>query len=312
MATKQYSVVVPIYNEAENISLLHQEIVTALNTLGGSYEIIFVDDGSSDATPEIIAQLRPVRYMRLARNYGQTAALDAGFKAASGEIVITLDGDGQNPPAEIPKLLTELRRGSYDVVSGWRYRRKDVFMKRFVSRTAHVMRSWLIHDGIHDSGCSLKAYQRSALMGLDLYGENHRFIPAILKVQGYRIGEVKVEHRPRTHGVSKYNWKRGVKGMVDMIGLWFWRKYASRPLHVFGGGGLFFGSLGFAMLMVMFVLRFFNLISLSEKIWPLIAVFLMLVGVQLFVAGIMADIAVKNYFAANHRTYYRIKTIREQ
>lgn len=307
----KYSIVVPFYNEEDNIQTLHKEITSTMDALDETFEVIFVNDGSTDKTHTNIQKLQHIKYVELARNYGQTAALDAGFKASQGEYIITMDGDNQNPPNEIPKLIQKIHEG-YDVVSGWRVHRKDPFLKHLASRCANILRGLLIKDGIHDSGCSLKIYKKEALQQIDLYGENHRFIPAILKMQGCKIGEVQVEHHPRLHGESKYNWKRGIKGIVDMINIWFWRKYSSRPLHIFGGCGLILSCTGGMLLFWLFYLRCFNLIKLANSILPLIAIFFMLAGIQLFVSGIIADLLVKNYFSTTKKTYYKIKNIREQ
>ena len=302
------SVVVPLYNEEGNAAELHRRIKNACDSLGKSYEIIFVDDGSRDKTVENCRELSPLKLIQFRRNFGQTAAFDAGIKEAQGEIVITMDGDLQNDPADIRLLLEEMNKG-YDVVSGWRWQRKDTLGKKFFSRGANLLRKVLIHDNIHDSGCSLKAYRRECFADVDLFGEMHRFIPAVLELQGYKVGEVKVSHHPRVHGVTKYNWRRAVKGFVDMVSVWFWRKYASRPLHLFGGTGIAFSLVGFLILIWMAAEKIFLDTSLSERIWPLIGVFLILVGIQLFISGLLADILIKNYFKSRGRMNYSIKEV---
>jgi glycosyltransferase involved in cell wall biosynthesis len=304
------SVVVPVYNEEGNVRELHEKIVESCRKIGKSFEVVFVDDGSSDKTNEICRTLSPLKLIVQRRNFGQTAAFDAGFKNAKGEIVITMDGDLQNDPADIPKLLEKLDEG-YDVVSGWRVKRKDTFMKKFFSRTANVLRKILIDDGIHDSGCSLKAYRSECFEGLDLFGEMHRFIPATLKIQGFKVTEIPVSHHPRTRGVTKYNWKRGIKGFVDMVSVWFWKKYANRPLHLFGGGGFAVFMLGTLLGAGVVVARVVYGIQMANRIWPLISVFLVLMGVQLFVFGLLADISVKSYYKTQRRMNYRIKEIIE-
>lgn len=304
------SVVVPLYNEEGNVRELHQKIAEALGSLGKPFEIIFIDDGSEDKTNEICRDLSPLKLIVQRKNFGQTAAFDAGIKNSKGDIIITMDGDLQNDPADIGKLLEKMGEG-HDVVSGWRKSRKDTFMKKFFSRTANVLRKILINDGIQDSGCSLKAYRRECFDDVDLFGEMHRFIPALLKIQGFRIAEVSVSHHPRRHGVTKYNWRRGVKGFVDMISIWFWKKYANRPLHLFGAGGLTVFALGMILGLALVVARIFYAVSLSDKIWPLIALFMVLMGIQLFVFGLLADIAVKNYYKAQGRMNYKIKEIVE-
>ena len=238
------SIVVPVYNEEGYVAKLHQEIQQMCRTAGYEYEIIFVNDGSLDRTDKICRTLKPLKYIQFRRNFGQTAAMDAGIKAATKEFIVTLDGDGQNDPADIPRLLEYLIQKDYDVVSGWRKNRKDTFMKRFVSRGANALRYLLVHDGIHDSGCSLKVYRRECFKGVNLYGEQHRFIPAILQIKGFRVGEMVVNHRARTSGKTKYNWHRTIKGLVDMVSVWFWNKYASRPLHILGALGILFCLLG--------------------------------------------------------------------
>ena len=228
------SVVVPFYNEEGNIAELHREIVDTCEESGYDYEIIFVNDGSTDRTDEICRSLAPLKYIQFRRNFGQTAAMDAGIKAATKNLIVTMDGDRQNDPRDIPHMAEYLLKENLDVVSGWRRNRKDTLMKRFISRGANALRYMLIHDGIHDSGCSLKVYRKECFKGVNLYGEQHRFIPAILEIKGFKVGEIVVNHRARMSGKTKYNWKRTVKGFVDMISVWFWHKYASRPLHLLG------------------------------------------------------------------------------
>ncbi|MFA6160273.1 MAG: glycosyltransferase family 2 protein, partial [Parcubacteria group bacterium] len=257
---KKISVVVPLYNEEGNVRELHRKIKEACEALTptlsqrekgiSGYEIIFIDDGSRDKTVENCEGLTPLKLIKFRRNFGQTAAFDAGVKNSLGDIIVMMDGDLQNDPADIPLLLAEIEKG-YDIVSGWRWQRKDSISKKIFSRTANLLRKILIHDKIHDSGCSLKAYRRECFKDVDLFGEMHRFIPALLELQGYRVSEVKVSHHPRTSGVTKYNWKRGVKGFVDMVSIWFWGKYANRPLHLFGGSGIFLSCIGFLILIWM-------------------------------------------------------------
>lgn len=305
------SVVVPLYNEEGNVRELHRKILEACQKLGKTFEIIFVDDGSKDATVAECEGLSPLKLIKFRKNFGQTAAFDAGIKNAQGEIVITMDGDLQNDPADMKLLLEKMEEG-FDVVSGWRHKRKDSLSKKIFSRTANLLRKILIQDNIHDSGCSLKAYRRSCFEDLDLFGEMHRFMPALLELQGYKVGEVKVNHFPRVHGVTKYNWKRGVKGFVDMISIWFLRKYANRPLHLFGGSGIVLSFVGGVILLWMAIEKIFLGASLSEKIWPLVGIFFVLVGVQLFVFGLLADIVLKNYYKSQGRMNYNIKEIIER
>ncbi|MGK2848835.1 MAG: glycosyltransferase family 2 protein [Minisyncoccota bacterium] len=305
------SVIVPLYNEAGNVIELHRKIHTAMQKIGKSFEIIFIDDGSTDTTFEETRNLSPLTLIVFRKNFGQTAAFDAGIKQAQGNIIITLDGDLQNDPADIPLLLAKMDEG-YDIVSGWRYKRQDPLSKKIPSRIANILRKMLIHDNIHDSGCSLKAYKRECFRDVDLFGEMHRFIPAILQLDGYRVGEVKVSHHPRVHGVTKYNWKRGFKGLVDMISIWFWRKYSYRPLHLFGASGILLSSIGGLILLWMIVEKFYFNASLADRIWPLIGIFFLLVGMQLFVSGLLADIAVRSYYQVHQRMNYTIRETRKQ
>lgn len=297
------SVVVPLLNEEDNVVKLHKEIVEVLSKTDWKFEIIFVNDGSSDRTLENCLELKPLKIINFRKNFGQTACLDAGIKEARGEIIVTMDGDLQNDPKDIPALIKKLKKEKLDVVSGWRKNRKDPFGKRWISRGAEVLRKFLINDGIHDSGCTLKAYRRECFAKINLMGEIHRFIPATLAISGYKIGELEVNHRPRIHGQTKYNYKRTVKGFLDMLGVWFWMKYAGRPLHLFGGMGFICFSLGGLGLVGLFIARLFFDFPLSNKIWPIIAIFLILVGLQLFISGLMADVLIKSYYKDKHMNY---------
>jgi len=304
----ELSVVVPVMNEEGNVAELHREIVDVCVAHNYTYEVIFVDDGSSDQTIDIIKTLSPVKLIELRRNFGQTAAMDAGIKAAQYEFVVTMDGDRQNDPADIPAMLDFAIKQKLDVVSGWRKNRKDTFMKRFVSRGANRLRKLLINDGIHDSGCSLKVYRRDCFKGISLYGEMHRFIPAILKIKGFKVGEVVVHHRARTAGVTKYNWRRTLKGLIDMISVWFWNKYSVRPLHLLGGIGISAMLLG--MLSGAYtVFEYFMGQSMSDSAWPMVTMFLFLGGLQLFISGLLADILIKNYFETTKDHSYSIAKV---
>ena len=312
MSEKQpyLSVVIPVYNEAESISKLHREIVSVCNEQGYSYEIIIVDDGSSDQTGRVVKEFIPVTYIRLRRNFGQTAALDCGIKQAKGELIVTMDGDGQNDPADIPKLANYLQEKDLDVVSGWRKDRKDNFIKKLSSRMANFMRGIIIKDGLNDSGCSLKVYRRDCFKGINLYGEMHRFIPAVLKIKGYRIGEMVVSHRFRTAGKTKYGWKRGLKGIIDMISVWFWHKFAVRPLHLLGGLGIVSLLLG-TLVGVVGIGFYLTGIQLFRFFLPVLTSFLMITGVQLFIFGLIADMLSKHYFATSPDTPYSVREIYE-
>ena len=308
-STTTLSVVVPIFNEEENLTTLHKEVVEALSGLPDNYqwEILLVDDGSTDRSVDIAKTLTPVTLIQLRKNFGQTAAFDAGFKAATGEIFVTMDGDLQNDPADIPRLLEKLNEG-YDVVSGWRKNRQDAISKRITSRTANLLRKVFFADTIHDSGCALKAYRRECFLHLDLYGEMHRFIPALLYQQGFAVTEIVVNHRQRIHGKSKYgNLKRGTKSLIDMIAVSFWGRYNARPLHIFGSLGLGLTFVGLSIFGLLFILRLFFDVSLADRIWPIIGMLSILSGIQLFTIGIMTDLQSKIYFRSHGRMNYSVK-----
>lgn len=303
-----YSIIVPIHNEAGTIVELHKRLVQVMKELGENFELIFVNDGSTDDTAKLLKTLQPLTTITFRKNFGQTAALDAGIKQAKGDLVITLDGDLQNPPEEIPKLIRYLQDQSLDVVSGWRKDRKDSVMKKIVSRGAHWLRSLFLNDGIHDSGCTLKVYRRSCFQDVDLHGESHRFIPAILKLYGFSVGEVPVDHQPRVAGKTNYSNNRILKGFVDIIGLWFWRNYSHRPLHLFGGLGVGLVVLGGLLLLGLAIMRLVWAYPLSTSIWPLVAVLSIVAGLQLFITGLVAEVLTKTYYREG-RTPYTIKSV---
>ena len=307
----ELSIVVPVFNEEENVANLHQEIKTVCEENKYTYEIIFIDDGSKDKTRDVIRSLSPVKLISLRRNFGQTAAMDAGLQQAKYGYIVTMDGDGQNDPTDIPRLIKHLEDNNLDVVSGWRKSRKDPFMKRFISRGANFLRTILVHDGIHDSGCSLKIYKNECFNNLALYGEMHRFIPALLKIRGFKIGEIEVNHRPRTAGITKYNWRRTVKGLIDMISVWFWNKFAVRPLHLMGGAGLFFIFMSFVSGIVT-LFQFLRGQNMSDTAYPLLTMFLFFSGLQLFVFGLIADILLKSYFETTKNQSYSVKEVFEK
>lgn len=308
---KRISIIVPVFNEEGNVKKLHEEIKEVCQKQNYEYEIIFIDDGSSDYTVEIAKKLKPLKLICMRRNFGQTAAMDAGIKAAKYDYIVTMDGDRQNDPKDIPNMINYLEENNLDVVSGWRKNRKDTVMKKFTSRGANFLRGIIVKDNIHDSGCSLKVYRRECFKGVNLYGEMHRFIPALLKIKGFSVGEVVVNHRPRTEGTTKYNWKRTFKGFVDMISVWFWNKYSTRPLHMMGSIGLLnlmMGLICSIWSVVLFCLGY----KMSTNIMPpLLTIFFVIIGLLFFIFGLMSDILVKTYYGVKIDSPYNIKEITE-
>lgn len=305
------SVVIPVYNEEGNILGLYQQLITVLQSGGFSFEIIFVDDGSTDGTLDILKKITMVKIISFRKNFGQTAALDAGIKMALGKYIITMDGDGQNDPIDIPRLLEKLERENLDVVSGWRRNRHDSWTKKISSHLMAKMRRIFINDGVHDSGCTLKIYRRECFNNVDLVGEMHRFIPALLKIKGFKIGELEVTHHHRRSGHSKYNWKRGVKGNLDMFSVWFWKKYANRPLHLFGGIGLIFLFVSIFSGLWAIYGKFFREVDLSDTALTMLSIFGFMIGLQFFVFGLLADMISKTYFSSTRDKVYDIKEIIE-
>ncbi len=295
----EISIVIPAYNEEENVELLYKKTKRVLENLGKEYEIVYIDDGSTDRTFNILKEInkkdKKVRVIKFKKNYGQTAAMDAGFKNSLGEIIIALDADLQNDPEDIPNLLKKMDEG-YDVVSGWRYKRKDSFSKKIISSLSNLFRRIITKEEIHDSGCTLKAYKRRCFNDIDLSGEMHRFIPLLLKWKGYKIGEIKVEHHERERGKTKYGISRLLKGFLDLLIIKFWMQYSRRPIHLFGGLGLLSFITGFMIGVYLTIMRIFYNVALSNRPLLLLSILLVILGVQLIVFGVLADIMVRVYY----------------
>lgn len=298
---KELSIVIPAYNEQKNVSLLYNKLKEVLTSMKKSYEIIFVDDGSTDSTFLELENIQKkdlnVIVIKFRGNFGQTFALDAGFKAARGKVIISMDADLQNDPADIPILLTKMKEG-YDVVSGWRRNRKDPLLKRIISKGAYLLRKILFKDEIHDSGCTLKAFKRECFDDLDLFGEMHRFIPAMLSWQGFKVAEVVVGHHKRKYGKTKYTIKRVIKGFLDMIVVKFWMGYSSRPIYLFGGFGLLMVIVGFVIGLYLSIQKIlaYDSYTLSNRPLLLLSILLIIMGVQFVVSGLLADIVIKTYY----------------
>lgn len=286
------SVVVPVHNEERSIALLYDELRSALEPLHTEWEAIYVDDGSTDGSFAALTRLHAatpnVRVVRLRRNFGKAAALAAGFAQARGDVVVTIDGDLQDDPQEIPKLLAKLDEG-FDVVSGWKTRRRDSWPKVALSRGFNAMTGWMTGVHLHDVNCGLKAYRAEVVRSLRIYGELHRFIPVLAHHRGYRIAELPVNHRPREHGRSRYGLERYVRGFLDLLGVSFMGRYRHRPLHLFGGLGLGLGALGTLILAYLTVDKFLGH-AIGKRPLLLLGVLLVVVGIQLFSLGLISEL----------------------
>jgi len=304
------SIVVPIYNEEESLPFLVDQLLEVLKSMEETFELVLVNDGSSDKSSEVIRKLSfdvpEIVGVLLRKNYGQTAAMAAGFDISSGEIVVTLDGDLQNDPADIPLLVTKIRDG-FDLVSGWRYRRQDAAISRKLpSKIANRLIGKVTGVRLNDYGCSLKAYRKEVLADMRLYGELHRFLPVLANIEGARITEVKVNHRARQFGSSKYGIDRTFRVLMDLLTVWFMNRFLTRPMYVFGFGGILaiIGS---------FITSFYLLVVklLGEDIGnrPLLifALLLAVTGVQLFGFGLLGELQIRTYHESQNRPIYRIR-----
>ncbi len=311
----ELSIVLPIYNEAENITRLYSELVPVLEATGCPFEIIAVDDGSRD---DSFAQLKALcsnddrlRAIRFRRNFGQTAAFAAGFDRAQGDVVITMDADLQNDPADIPKLLAKIDDG-YDVVSGWRQERwKEGMLTFFTRRIPSATANWLISrvTGVylHDYGCALKAYRREVISEVRLYGDLHRFIPAIASYFGVRIAEVPVNYRPRQFGQSKYGIGRTIRVLLDLLTVRFLLSYSTRPIHIFGLLGLLSIMLGVGIGIYLTAIKFLYGAALAERPLLLFAILLVMVGVQLVTMGLLGEMVVRTYYESQDKHIYAVR-----
>lgn len=307
------SIVVPVYNEAESLPTLHAEIHAAMDALEGvAYEVIFVDDGSSDDSPGVLANLHAqdpdrVQVIRFRRNFGQTAAMAAGFDAARGDVVIPMDADLQNDPADIPKLLAALGEGN-DVASGWRADRKDPFLSRKLpSMLANGLISWMTGVHLHDYGCTLKAYRKAVAEDLRLYGEMHRFLPALASWTGAHVTEVKVNHRARQHGQSKYGIGRTTRVILDLLTVRFLMAYSTRPMQVFGRWGFYCLAISALTGVLAVVLKFAVGQNMTGNPWMYLCLFFGLGGLQLIGLGLLGEINVRTYYESQAKSIYTIR-----
>ena len=306
------SLVVPVYNEEENLRLLFDSIREALDPLPRTWEVVFVDDGSHDDSLGVLNELaeqdtQHVRVVSFRRNFGQTAAIVAGLDYARGEIIVLLDADLQNDPADIPMMLRKLDEG-YDLVSGWRKMRKDTYLTRTLpSNLANWLISRVTRVPLHDYGCTLKAYRRDVLEGFRLYGEMHRFIPVFANSVGARITEVQVNHRPRKYGKTKYGLERTVKVILDLFTVKYLVSYSSKPIYLFGGTGLALISGSGVMLLYLFIRRMISTISVLGSPLFQLAVMLFIMGFQSFLMGLIAEMLVRTYYESQRKPTYRIR-----
>lgn len=305
------SLVVPVYNEEDNIIPLYERVVEALEPLGLSFELILVDDGSSDRSLDRLRELvdrdARVLVLELRRNFGQTAAMAAGIDEARGEFVVTLDADLQNDPNDIPRMLERAREG-FDIVSGWRRDRKDDFVSRTLpSKLANGLISRITGTRLHDYGCTLKVYRREALKGLNLYGEMHRFLPALVARHGAKIDELAVTHHPRLHGVSKYGIGRTFKVLLDLVTVKFLTSYSTKPIYVFGGFGLLLLGMGFAAAAVMIYAKLVHGVSMILTPLPGLSAMLVILGVQSTLLGLLAELVIRTYHESQNKKIYTVR-----
>ncbi len=307
------SVVIPILNEEDNINILYKELKRALE--GIEYEIIFIDDGSIDRSFTILLELKKtdnrIKVIKFRRNFGQTAALSAGFDHAKGDIIVTMDGDLQNDPMDIPKLIQKIDKG-YDIVCGWRKRRKDPFLKRRLpSILANRLISLVTKVKLHDYGCTLKAFKKDIVKNIKLYGEMHRFIPAIVSWMGVKITEVEVNHRARKYGRSKYGLSRTVRVILDLITVKFLLSYSTRPIQFFGLIGFLFSIIGIGIWIYLSFIRFILLVPIGGRPMLFFSLLLTFMGIQFITIGLLAEIQIRNYHESLNKPIYAIERIIE-
>jgi glycosyltransferase involved in cell wall biosynthesis len=312
----ELSVVIPVRNEAPNVRRLHQELTDVLRAWGRSYEIVFVEDGSTDETFERLAEIHRrdarVRVLRFRRNFGQTAGFAAGFAHARGRYIVTADGDLQNDPSDIPPMVEELERGGYDIVCGWRKERKDPFFSRRVPSTiANKIISWATGVHLHDYGCSLKVFRSEVVKPMRLYGEMHRFLPAIASEMGVRIAERAVNHRRREHGTSKYGISRTIRVILDLLTVKFLISYSTRPLQIFGLLGFAMGAAGLAVLGYLGYLKYVAHEGIGQRLWLPFAILLVFTGVQLVTLGLLAEMQARTYHESQGKATYALREILE-
>jgi len=326
VSASQYdlSVVIPVYNEEQNLVPLHEELQAVLRDLGLRYEIIFVDDGSSDGSYRLLAALHAeddhVKVVQFRRNFGQTAAFSAGFDLAEGDLIITLDADGQNDPADIPRLLEKLRQGDYDLVTGWRLNRKEPFVRRLFSRAANIMINRSSKISVHDRGCSLKIFKHDLVKSMRLYGQLHRFLPELASSVGARVAEVPIKDRVRKHGRSKYgSVTRTPRVILDLITILFLLSFFTSPIQFFGSIALITGGVGSLVGGAMALTKIYHGLSggwagfhayqIGDRPLFLLSFLLILVGMQFLMMGLLGEMIMRTYYEARDRPTYYIRSL---
>jgi glycosyltransferase involved in cell wall biosynthesis len=313
--TPELSIVIPVRNESPNIKPLYDELTQMLGRYGRSYELVIVDDGSTDDTFQQLAALQArdehLRVVRFRRNFGQTAAFAAGIQYARGRLIVTSDGDLQNDPADIPAMVALIEQG-HDIVCGWRKDRKDYFVTRRVpSMMANLLISWATGVALHDYGCSLKVFRAEVIKPLRLYGEMHRFLPAIASQMGVSIAEVVVNHRPRKAGFTKYGLSRTIRVILDLATVKFLLSYSTRPLQIFGLVGIITGGLGMLITGWLAYVRLFQHQAIADRPLLLLGVMLVFIGVQLVTFGLLAEVMARTYYESQDKPTYVIREVRE-
>jgi len=314
--TQKVSIVIPLYNEEENVEMLTTALSAVMDRIGGEIETIIVDDGSTDGSWEKLkathARDPRFRMFRLGRNFGQTPAMTAGFAHAAGDVIVTLDADLQNDPEDIPRLLDKMKEG-FDIVSGWRKNRQDTLSRKLSSRIANRIIGAVSGARLHDTGCTLKAYKSEVIKNLDLYGEMHRFIPALASWQGIRIGEIPVDHHPRRAGKSKYTIWRAGKVVLDLLTLKFMNSFITKPIYVFGGTGMGLFALGILCELVVAWQKYGRMMIGIEPIWVhqnpwfMIGILFLLIGVNTFLLGLLAEMQTRTYHESRMKPTYLIR-----
>jgi glycosyltransferase involved in cell wall biosynthesis len=307
------SIIVPVFNEQENLPLLYQAVFNAMSPLNRSWELILVDDGSRDQSVAVMEELAAcdvehVRLVELRRNFGQTAAIAAGIDYCSGEIIVLMDADLQNDPADIPVMLEKINEG-YDLVSGWRKNRQDTLSRRLPSQFANHLISWATGVSLHDYGCTLKAYRREVITGFRLYGEMHRFIPAYANSVGARMIELPVNHHARRFGKAKYGLERTLKVMLDLVTVKFLQSYANKPIYLFGGAGSILILISLAIFLYLFVRRVFFVVPVLTSPFFQLSTMIFIMGFQSIMMGLIAELLVRTYHESQGKRTYTVRRV---